>query len=135
MREIKFKGKVLFNGNHYFHGEWVKGFYYESSDKSYIVDSEEDQFGNCRGCHVEVERKSISQFTGVKNKNGKDIYENDILDDGSDSLLVFWDQELCSFLVKHISHDGFISGDDLWAYAKSREVVGNIHQDLIDKNQ
>lgn len=65
-REIKFRGKQIDNG------EWVYGYL---ADEDYINDINSIDLSS-----IEVDRDTIGQFTGLLDKNGKEIYEGDIVE-------------------------------------------------------
>lgn len=65
MREIEFRGKKLYNG------EWVYGVPFEDFDGNMLI-------GNY-GSKVKVIPDTISEFTGLEDKNGTRIYEGDII--------------------------------------------------------
>lgn len=134
-RQIKFRGKRVDNG------EWIVGdllhiaggcLIYFGSD----TETTEPDIEKINPVAVEffkdeiavVDPDSVGQFTGMLDKNGKEIYEGDIVryyDDIEDELVsshVEYLADYCAFCAVHPKRDpdGILAQ---WEY----EVVGNIH--------
>ena len=143
MREILFRGKCKDNG------EWVEGYLVKLGRESF---SDPERYGICNkaiplgGSGVcynlridEVIPETIGQYTGLADKNGKKIFEGDIVNqnrNGFDTLYVaiFTDKEVGSCGCCYPSFDGIAFVFESAKGTRANifdlyplEVVGNIH--------
>lgn len=105
MRPIKFRAKTTANGH------WVYGSLIVYCDNTFAIRN--------RKSHPWVQPNSIGQFTGCVDKNGKDIYEDDVvLLKDNKVAVVKYEPNLFGFYADFHTLDQW-----------DMEVIGNIHDD------
>lgn len=134
MQLIKFRGRSEKTG------AWVYGFLVERHQK-YIV---EEIMKSGPEYWELVDPETVGQFTGLRDKNGMEVYEGDVIryegyDGTIDHAEVVWNQDFLAWMVDDRSGRGLISLYDLTAEktldedtgqfnCDEVEVIGNIHE-------
>ena len=124
MREIKFR-------------TWDKRFkkmvdvfkiiYYDKSIGMKVTVLYRDKWNNTHYPELEPEDVILMQYTGLKDKNGKEIYEGDILKDTKYKKPVYYEvgfAEGC-FFYKYLKTNTY---RELWRKNETCEVIGNIYE-------
>lgn len=136
MRDIKFRAWDSFNNRMIQNDRILKICFVRSDHIPSLVVYSNRNIEN----HTEIRENDkqycnefeLMQYTGLKDKNGKDIYEGDILTSAFSKRIVIFDENTCSFMLKDID-----LRNELFSLTKEKsknlEIIGNIYEnkDLI----
>lgn len=114
-REIKFRGKHL--------NKWIYGYLLKNiDDNKYYISISLDQF-------YQVKEETIGQYTGLKDKNGVEIYEGDKV------KAKFYGKEVVGEIGFnsgcYLLWNSCVSDNQLFIFTDI-EVIGNIYENEVD---
>ena len=144
--------RFLAKAKHIKTGEWVEGYYYKMAETTYcpigdvppvpvhhyILHETMTDWGlPNRMLQYEIDPATLCQCTGLKDKNGKLIYENDIMQGHIDDLFpedisqikAEWDGSGWTAAVVGCDGKEYIDG----FMSKYYEVVGNAFDNISDR--
>ncbi len=123
-REILFRGKRTDNG------EWTQGYLFRIWEKAYICWGTVNDIPDMK----EVDPETVCQYTGLIDKNGRKIFEGDVVkalykpkdeDLTTDYFIIKWDKYCCKYVGyytrKENEYNPLLFGSQV-----SFEIIGNI---------
>ena len=116
-REILFRAKKVDGG------EWVEGYVVQRYGAWFIYDINNSD--TCRQNNYLIDENTICQYTGLTDKNGKKIYENDIVHIELYKGTVEYEYE--SFVIKWINAKFLRNDIGYWARLNDLYTVGNVY--------
>lgn len=127
IENIKFKAKRLDDNT------WVEGYFYAECGNAYIIeDRQSESMLNKNEAH-QVDPSTVCQFTGLKDCEGNEVWEGDILEGESKSEIVY---AKGTFAISLIGYNKRVFSYPLCYYIKEDEMVdGKVVGNNFDKKK
>lgn len=130
-RVIKFRAWDMVNNRMYYHYDFPDQ-YLIGIDGAVWDTKAPDSFG--LGLGNTVDCFILMQFTGLHDKEGKEIYENDVVQDDEATYRIFWNADCCCFDALRLEDGSNMMGFGCYTHdiiadiIQSSKYIGNIYQ-------
>lgn len=128
MREILFRGKRKDNG------EWIDGYYVRLNGNHHRIYTgyAEIDCGEYFADWVEIDPGTRGEYTGLCDKNGKRIFEGDVIlyRGKAEGIIVYGNRyNKTAFIIEYTQGTAwdYLGNDGLGIIVSEIEVIGNIH--------
>ena len=119
IENIKFKAKRLDGKG------WVCGYFYEENGNTYIIENRQKESKLNRNLTYQVDPSTVCQFTGLKDCEGNEVWEGDIVE--SEIYDLFKGSSKVKAVIEYMDGEfvAITDGIPYSLYFKYLKVIGN----------